>query len=145
MSDERPRPRGLWDLFAAFTRLSMMGFGGVLPIAQRELVDRLGWLSAAEFAELLSVGQVLPGPNVVNLSLMVGDRWFGLRGAMAAVAGMLALPMALVLALAALYQGLADQPAVVGALRWPLFVVLPCVGALGVALAWWRLGRREGP
>lgn len=113
----RARPAGPWELFTAFSRLALQGFGGVLPIAQRELVEKLGWLTAAEFAERLSVGQVLPGPNVVNLALMVGDRFFGLRGALAALAGMLVLPMALVLVLAASYQGLADVPAVVGALR----------------------------
>jgi len=134
MSEAQARPRGLRDVFVAFTRLSLMGFGGVLPIAQRELVDRLGWLTAAEFAELLSVGQVLPGPNVVNLSLMVGDRWFGLRGALAAVAGMLVVPTALVLALAALYQGFADQPAVVGAVRGMGAVSAGLIFAMGLKL-----------
>ena len=133
-SDSRPRPAGLWALFTAFSRLSLMGFGGVLPIAQRELVERLRWLEAAEFAELLSIGQVLPGPNVVNLSLMVGDRYFGLRGALASVAGMLAAPMALVLALAALYQGLADQPAVVGAVRGMGAVSAGLIFAMGLKL-----------
>jgi chromate transporter len=94
-----------------------MGFGGVLPIAQRELVERLGWLTVEEFAELLSIGQVLPGPNVVNLSLMVGDRYFGLRGALAALAGMLLMPLVLVLVAAALYQQFAAHPAVAGAVR----------------------------
>ncbi|MCO5978004.1 chromate transporter [Ideonella oryzae] len=112
-----PRPRSSLHLFLAFSRLSLMGFGGVLPIAQRELVERLGWLSVEEFAELLSIGQVLPGPNVVNLSLMVGDRYFGLRGALAALAGMLLLPLVLVLVAAALYQQFAAHPAVAGAVR----------------------------
>lgn len=113
----RPGPVSSLQLFTAFSRLSLMGFGGVLPIAQRELVERLGWLRVEEFAELLSVGQVLPGPNVVNLSLMVGDRYFGLRGALAALAGMLLLPLVLVLVFAALYQQLAGVPAVAGAVR----------------------------
>jgi chromate transporter len=112
-----PRPAGCCDLFIAFSRLSLQGFGGVLPIAQRELVERTGWLTAAEFAESLAVGQVLPGPNVVNLSLMVGDRFFGLRGALSALAGMLVLPLVLVLLLATLYRGFAGVPAVAGAVR----------------------------
>lgn len=111
------RPRSSLHLFLAFSRLSLMGFGGVLPIAQRELVERLGWLTVEEFAELLSIGQVLPGPNVVNLSLMVGDRYFGLRGALAALAGMLLMPLVLVLMAAALYQQFAAHPAVAGAVR----------------------------
>lgn len=94
-----------------------MGFGGVLPIAQQQLVDRLGWLTVDEFAELLSVGQVLPGPNVMNLSLMVGDRYFGLRGALSALMGMVLMPLVLVLILAALYREYAALPAVAGAVR----------------------------
>lgn len=133
-SEAAPRPASPWALFMAFSRLALMGFGGVLPIAQRELVERLRWLSATEFTELLSIGQVLPGPNVVNLSLMVGDRFFGLRGAMAALAGMLAAPLALVLGLAALYQGLADVPAVAGAVRGMGAVSAGLIGAMALKM-----------
>jgi len=134
MSEPSARPVNLRHLFWAFTRLSMMGFGGVLPIAQRELVEHQRWLSAAEFAELLSIGQVLPGPNVVNLALMVGDRYFGLRGAVVAVLGMVALPMALVIALAALYKGLADVPQVAGAVRGMGAVSAGLIFAMGLKL-----------
>jgi chromate transporter len=113
----QPGPRNCTEIFVVFSRLALQGFGGVLPIAQRELVERTGWLTGQEFAESLSIGQVLPGPNVVNLSLMVGDRFFGLRGALAALAGMLLLPTVLVLLLAALYSGFASVPAVAGAVR----------------------------
>lgn len=111
------RPASPGALFRVFTRMAMQGFGGVLPVARRELVDRERWLTDAQFVELLSVGQVLPGPNVVNLSLVFGDRCFGWRGAVAALAGMLTLPLLIVVALAAAYRGLADVPAVAGALR----------------------------
>lgn len=84
----------------AFTGLAMQGFGGVLAVAQKELCDRRQWLTQAEFLEMLSTAQVMPGPNVCNLSLMIGDRFFGWRGACAALAGMIALPMALMLLLA---------------------------------------------
>jgi len=95
----------------------LQGFGGVLAVAQRELVERKRWLEHEEFLELLSVAQVLPGPNIVNLSMMIGDRWFGVRGAMAALAGMLTLPLLIVLVLASLYGRYESQPAVSGALR----------------------------
>lgn len=114
---DAPRPASPGALFRAFTRMSLMGFGGVLPIAQHELVERLGWLTREEFVEMLSIGQVLPGPNIVNVALMVGDRFFGWRGAAAAVGGMLGVPLLLVMALAILYTGFADQPMVAGALR----------------------------
>ena len=89
----------------------------MLAVAQRELVERKRWLTREQFVEYLSVGQVLPGPNVVNLSMMIGDRFFGLRGAMSALAGMLAMPLVIVLLLASLYGRYESQPAVQGALR----------------------------
>lgn len=110
-------PRSPGELFRVFNRLSLQGFGGVLPIAQHQLVERERWLSKEQFVEMLSIGQVLPGPNVVNLSLMIGDRFFGLRGALAALAGMLAVPTVIVLILAGLYNEFADVPWVAGALR----------------------------
>jgi chromate transporter len=97
--------------------LALQGFGGVIAVAQRELVERLRWLTAAEFLELLSVAQVLPGPNVVNLSLMIGDRYFGLRGAFSALAGMLLLPLVIVLVAATLYAQHAHNALVSSALR----------------------------
>lgn len=112
-----PRPANPRALFRAFTRMSLMGFGGVLPIAQHELVERLGWLTREEFVEMLAIGQVLPGPNIVNVALMVGDRFFGWRGAAAAVGGMLGVPLLLVMSLAVLYAGFASHPMVSGALR----------------------------
>ena len=111
------RPASLTALFVAFSLLALQGFGGVLAVAQRELVDRRTWLTRHEFIELYAVAQLLPGPNVVNLSLMIGDRYFGWRGALAAVSGMLLAPILVVLVLAASYQELSRYPAVAGALR----------------------------
>ncbi len=110
-------PASCTELFLAFNRLALQGFGGVLPVAQRELVERRGWLSKDGFLELLSVGQVLPGPNVVNMALIFGDRCFGLRGAFAALAGIMLAPTVIVLLLAALYAQFVHIPAVAGALR----------------------------
>ena len=89
----------------------------MLAVAQRELVERKRWLTQEQFVGMLSVAQVLPGPNIVNLSMMIGDRWFGLRGAMSALAGMLALPLVIVLVLSSLYSRYQQHPAVSGALR----------------------------
>lgn len=94
------RPASLGELFLAFTLLALQGFGGVIAVAQRELCERRGWLTAGEFVQLLASAQVLPGPNVCNLSLMVGDRFFGWRGALAALGGMVCAPLVLMLALA---------------------------------------------
>ena len=111
------RPSSPTALFFAFNRLALQGFGGVLAVAQRELVEHRRWLTREEFLELVSAAQVLPGPNVINLSLMLGDRYFGLRGAFAALAGMLAVPLVIVLLMTTLYTQFAQAPAVSGALR----------------------------
>ncbi|MBL8305783.1 MAG: chromate transporter [Rubrivivax sp.] len=104
-------------MFMAFTRLALQGFGGVLPVAQRELCERQRWLSREEFLEMLSVAQVLPGPNIVNLALMIGDRFFGWRGALMAITGILAAPLLVVLLLAVLAQQTQGVPGIAGALR----------------------------
>jgi chromate transporter len=111
------RPTSLSDLFWSFTVLALQGFGGVMAVVQRELVERKRWLTQEEFIEEWAVAQIMPGPNVVNMSLMIGGRYFGLRGALAAMAGMLALPLLLILILAVLHSYCADSPAVAGALR----------------------------
>lgn len=110
-------PASLRELFSAFTWLALQGFGGVLAVAQRELVERLRWMNREQFVELLAVSQVLPGPNIINLSIMFGDRHFGWRGAVAATAGLIAVPLVIVLVLAGLYAQFAQVPQVAGALR----------------------------
>ncbi|MBW8830096.1 MAG: chromate transporter [Burkholderiales bacterium] len=130
-----PGPQSLSDLFWTFNRLSLQGFGGVLAVAQRELVERKQWISHQQFLELLSVSQVLPGPNVVNLSLMIGDRHFGLRGAFVALGGMLAIPLVIVLAVTALYAQYASLPMVSGALRGMGAVAAGLVIATALKLA----------
>jgi chromate transporter len=112
-----PRPTSLADLFFTFNRLALQGFGGVLAVAQHEIVERKHWLGRAEFLETLALAQVLPGPNIVNLALMFGDRFFGVRGALAALGGLLLVPLFIVIGLTAAYAEYRRIPAVAGALR----------------------------
>lgn len=128
------RPESPLHLFLAFSRLALQGFGGVLAVAQRELVERLGWMSKEEFVETLAIAQVLPGPNVVNLSMMVGDRFFGVRGAAAALAGMLSAPAVIVLGLAMAYGQLSRHPMAVNALRGMGAVSAGLILATGIKL-----------
>lgn len=131
----RPRPSSLTDLFFSFTLLALQGFGGVLAVVQREMVERKRWLTQEEFLEEWAVAQIMPGPNVVNLSLVIGARYFGLRGAMAALAGMLAVPLLVVLLLALVHAHFASHPGVRGALRGMAAVSAGMIGATGVKLA----------
>lgn len=111
------RPGSCRELFLAFTWLALQGFGGVLAVVQRELVDRRQWLTREQFVEDWALAQLMPGPNVVNLSMMIGDRYFGPRGALAALVGMLAAPLAVVLLVAVLWAQVAAHPVAQSALR----------------------------
>ena len=132
--DRPPRPASLKVLFWSFAALALQGFGGVLAVVQRELVERRRWLSREEFVEDWAVAQILPGPNVINLSLMLGDRYFGLRGAFTALAGLLAFPLVIVLLLASFFALVADQPAAQGALRGMGAVAAGLITATGLKL-----------
>jgi chromate transporter len=99
-------------LFRGFLSLGLMGFGGVLPLARRMLVEERRWLGDAEFADLLGLCQFLPGGNVVNLSVAVGLRFRGVPGAAAALAGLLAAPSVVVVLLGMVHDRFADDPAV---------------------------------
>src|SRR5687768_17297916 len=128
------RPRSLTDLFVSFTLLALQGFGGVLAVVQRELVEKKRWMTREEFIEEWSVAQIMPGPNVINLSIVLGARYFGLRGALVALAGMLTFPLLVVLALALVYAEFASSPYMTGALRGMGAVAAGLITATGLKL-----------
>ena len=105
-------PGGLAELFLGFLSIGARAFGGVLPWAHRAMVEERRWLAAEDFSEVLALCQFLPGPNIANMSVVLGRRWFGLPGALAGFLGLMALPFAWVLALASLYSGWAAHPTV---------------------------------
>ena len=144
-SEAAAQPASPADLFLTFNRLALQGFGGVLAVAQRELVERKHWLSRAQFVEMLALSQVLPGPNVVNLALMLGDRFFGLRGAIAALGGMLLVPLLIVLVLTVAYAEFSRLAVVAGALRGMGLVAAGLVIATAIKLMSTLRGNRLGP
>jgi chromate transporter len=149
MSPNEPElaaPRSSAELFFTFNRLALQGFGGVLAVAQVELVERKRWLSKEQFIELLSISQVLPGPNIVNLCLAFGDRHFGLRGALAALAGLITVPLVIVMTLTLLYARFSQWPMVSGALRGMGAVAAGLILATAIKLAGpLRRNRMGGP
>jgi len=131
---ELTRPQSKTELFTTFSKMALKGFGGVLAVVQFDLVDRKRWMTQTQFVEEWSVAQIMPGPNVVNLCLMIGGRYFGIQGAMAALAGLICIPLVLVLALAILFGGVSDSPYAQGALRGMGAVAAGLITATGLKL-----------
>jgi len=114
---EFQKPRvSRFALFLTFSRITLSGFGGVMFWARRALVERLRWLTEQEFVDLLTLGQLLPGPPGLNLTVMVGYRFGGWTGAATAVAGFLGWPCLVVIAIGVLYQQYGALPQVQRAL-----------------------------
>src|SRR6476661_4582506 len=117
MSDSVAPPRSvaarpaLLELFRAFVVVSVSGFGGALPWARRMIVDQRGWMTAEEFNEAFALSQFLPGPNVVNFSVVFGSRFGGAAGALVALLGLLGPPVAIITLLAIFYSIYGDIPA----------------------------------
>ncbi len=118
-----------------FTILALQGVGGVLAVVQHELVERRKWMTKAQFIEEWSVAQVMPGPNVVNLCLMIGGKYFGIAGALSAVCGLICGPLVVVLGIAILFGGVADNPMAQGALKGMGAVSAGLVIATGLKLS----------
>lgn len=100
------------ELFLGFWGLSMMAFGGALPLAHRMIVERKRWVSEAEFTELLGLCQFLPGGNIINLAVALGMRFRGVRGVIAALFGLLVIPSLIVILLSLFYQHYQNDPAI---------------------------------
>ncbi len=106
----------LGALFFGFLKVGLSGFGGVMPFARRLIVEERRWLTEAEFLDVLSLSQFLPGPNIVNVSVIIGRRFQGVPGSIAATAGLLLMPLVIVLVLATVYAEFAQIAAVRNAL-----------------------------
>jgi chromate transporter len=115
--DHAPRPPSRAELFLGYLKIGLLGFGGVAVWSRRVVVEERRWLSERDYAEVIGVGQVLPGPNIGNAAVMIGRRFHGLPGALLATSGMYAAPLAILLLLCALYERYGDLPQVGEALR----------------------------
>jgi chromate transporter len=107
-----PEPPTIGALFAGFLHLGLIGFGGVLPMARRMIVEKQRWLTPAEFTDLLGLCQFLPGGNIINLSVAIGLHFRGVAGALASLIGLIAAPSAIVIMLGVIYDRFQDDPRV---------------------------------
>lgn len=106
---QQPQPT-LAELFVAFAKISLSGFGGVLAWSRRTMVEQRRWLTAEEFNEIYALCSFLPGGNILNFSIVFGARFGGVRGALVAIAGLLGPPFFLVLIIAGIYAHYGDLP-----------------------------------
>jgi chromate transporter len=112
MPPDTPERPTLGQLFVTYFRIGVMAFGGVNAWARRVIVEEKRWLSDQEYAEALGLGQALPGPNALNVAIQLGERWHGAAGALAAPLGLFAGPMAILIAMAALFDRYGELPLV---------------------------------
>jgi chromate transporter len=129
------RPRDLSDLFWSLNGLSLQGFGGVLAVVQRVLVEQRRWYTPAQFVEAWAVAQVMPGPNIINLCADLGARYFGIRGVLVSIAGLLLVPFCIAIALSASYTTFADVAWVTGAVRGMAAVSAGIIMSAGLRLS----------
>lgn len=124
------------ELFTGFLMLGLTGFGGVLPLARHMAVEQRRWLTGAEFSELLSLCQFLPGGNIINLSVAIGLKFRGVPGAVAAIFGLIAAPTAIVIALGFIYARYRHEPQVVHMFAGLAAAAAGLLIAMAVKLAW---------
>jgi chromate transporter len=116
------------ELFAGFLKIGLLGFGGIAPWARHVIIEERGWLTEKEFAAILGIGQILPGPNTMNAAVMIGDRFQGVAGVLLCLLGQMAMPLVIVTSLAVVYERFAAIPEVKVAL------VGAAAGAAGLVL-----------
>jgi chromate transporter len=135
----RPGPNGkpirAIDLFLSFTQLTLYSFGGALFFSRRMFVEQRRWLTEQEFVEMLSISQVLPGANGVNMTVMIGYRLAGPLGAAASLCGFVAAPCGIVVALAVIYQNFGSMAVVRDALSGMAIVAVALIIAMAAKMA----------
>jgi chromate transporter len=140
----RAAPPGPGEIFRTFLRIALVSFGGGLGLwMQREIVERRRWLTPEEFLAGLALARVLPGANQVNLATHVGARLAGGRGAIAAVAGVTAVPFAILVVLGIAYFRFHEVPALRAALHGATATATGMALAMGVKLARPYAGRLD--
>ncbi len=115
-AEEARRSVSKRELFLGFLKIGLLGFGGIAPWARHVIIEERRWLTEKEFAAILGIGQILPGPNTMNASVMIGDRFQGIGGVLACLLGQMAMPLVIVTSLAVVYQRFATVPEVKAAL-----------------------------
>ncbi len=124
-----------YELFTGVLRVALCGFGGVLYWARRVSVEERRWLGEAEFVDVMSLCQFMPGPNTLNLAMVLGLRFCGWRGAAAGFAGLMVAPFLIMLAMGMLYTSYGNLPLVQSVLRGVAAVAAGMMVSMGLKMA----------
>lgn len=130
------RDISLRQLFGGFLKIGLMGFGGLAPVAHHVIVEDRVWLTEEEYASLLSLGQIIPGGNVLNLAVILGDRKQGIRGAVTALTALMAMPLIILMGLALLYERFAGLAIVRSAIGGSAAVAAGLVIGTAAKILW---------
>jgi chromate transporter len=114
--DDAGKVVGKLDLFLGFLKIGLIGFGGIAPWARHVIIEERRWLTENEYAAILGIGQILPGPNTMNAAVLIGDRLQGVPGVLLCLAGQMAMPLVIVTSLAVVYEHFSAVPEVKAAL-----------------------------
>ena len=129
----------LWQLFSAFARVGVMTFGGgyaMIPILEREIVDRRGWATGEELMDYYAVGQCTPGVIAVNTATFIGYKTAGIPGGIAATLGVVTPSVLIITLIAGVLTHFADIPAVKSA--FAAVRVCVCVLIFNAVLKLWK-------
>jgi chromate transporter len=136
--DDRSPPPAVsrTDLYLGFLSLGLLGFGGIAPWARHVIVERRRWMTEHDYAAFVGLGQVLPGSNTINASVLIGQRFHGVTGATIAVAGLMTMPLIVLIALAVLFERFAGLPDVRAGLAGASAAAAGMVIGTALKMAW---------
>jgi chromate transporter len=120
---------------SGFLKVGVSAFGGALPWLRRVVVEERQWLDEREFADMLTICQAIPGPNVVNCSVFLGTRWYGVSGGLLAFVSLIAVPLSIVLTLALVYEHLEGNPRLRAAVDGMAVTAIAYLTTMALAMA----------
>ena len=136
----------LWSIFYSFLKIGAFTFGGgyaMIPLIEAEMIQKRGWLSREEFINQLTIAQSVPGPIALNTAVFVGYKTRGLKGALAALVGVIIPSFVIILLIATYFTDFKDNPTVAAAFKGmrPAVVALIAAPLINMAkgMSWWKI------
>lgn len=104
-----------WDIFTCFAKVGAFTIGGgyaMIPIIEREVVDKRNWITTEDFTDVVAISQSAPGLLAVNISIFIGYRLKGVKGSIIASLGCIIAPFLIMLLIATVFTDFKDNPVV---------------------------------